>query len=106
MVALGLCCCAGLSRVSASGLLSCDASLALEPRLQGARASAVAAPGLGDCGTPASLLPGVRDLPGLSLCVLHWQAGSLLLSHQGSPLMLNLILGQLGTSGLGYIRIF
>ena len=78
MVALGLCCCAGLSRVSASGLLSCDASLALEPRLQGARAAGVAAPGLESAGSGVAVrgcssARGIVPGWGLNPCLLHWQ---------------------------------
>ena len=31
------------------------------------------------------LLQGIFLIQGLNLCLLHWQADSLLLSHQGSP---------------------
>ena len=75
----------------------------MEHRLQGVRllGSVIVAHRLSY--SPAcGIFPGQESNP----CILHWQAGFLLLSHQGSLLMLNLILGQLGTSGLGYIGIF
>ena len=65
----------------------------------GSRASAAVARGLCSCspqalehrlssyGTWAQLLHGTWDLPGQELdpCLLHWQADSSPLSHQGSP---------------------
>ena len=47
----------------------------------------------GSCSPPSnntgvgslSLLQGIFPTQGLNLCLLHWQAGSLPLSHQGSP---------------------
>ena len=46
----------------------------------------VAEHGLNSCGIWAQLLHGIQDIPrqGSKLCLLHWQADSLLLNHQGS----------------------
>ena len=51
---------------------------------------------LTNCGTRAQLLCCLWDLPGpgrLSPCLLHWQADSLPLNHQGSPATAFLNLG-------------
>ena len=95
---LGLCYCRGFSPVVASGgyfvvviheLLTAVASLA-EHGLQGAQASVAVAPGLWSTGSVAvgrgvscSVLCGIFPDQGSKLCLLHWQADSLPLSHQG-----------------------
>ena len=98
----------GLSLVVESGasspvavleLLPEEASLVAEQRLSGAWASGVAAGVLSSCGsraaehrlrscdTWAQLLRSMWDLPrqGSNPCILHRQADSSPLSHQGSP---------------------
>ena len=79
----------GYSLVALHSLLVVVASLV---RLQGTQPVLVVAPelestgsivavnGLG-CSTVCGIFPG----QGLNLCLLHWQADSLLLTHQGSP---------------------
>ena len=69
------------------GLLTAVAPLAVEHRLQGIWASVVAVCRLNSRGTWAALLHSMWDLPrlGIGLCLQHWQADSLSLSHQGSP---------------------
>ena len=61
-------------------LLIVVASLAAEHQLEGVPASVAVAHRL-------KLLQDKWDLlgPGLNSCLLHWQADSLPLSHQGSP---------------------
>ena len=97
---LGLRGCTGFSLVASGssslaavhGFLIVVASLAAEPRRQGARASVVAAPGLQStasivvlqelsCSTACGIFLGQASDP----CLLHRQADSLLLSHQGRP---------------------
>ena len=81
---LGLHCCVGFSLVPGAtlvamrGLLIAMVSLAAE--LWGERASIVVAHGLS-----CSLVCGIFPDQGSNLCLLHWQAVSLPLSHQGSP---------------------
>ena len=81
----------GYSLVVVCKLLIAVASLAGEHRLWGVRASVVAAPGLQSAGSTAvehgrSCSTGCGIFPdqGLHPCLLHWQADSLPLSHQGS----------------------
>ena len=80
-------------------ILPGEASLVAEQRLSGAWASGVAAGVLSSCGsraaehrlrscdTWAQLLRSMWDLPrqGSNPCILHRQADSSPLSHQGSP---------------------
>ena len=90
LVALGLHCCVralssceqGLLQVHCTGLLQW--LLVAERRLQGARALIIAAFRL-------YLLLGMWHLPdqGLNPCLLHWQADSYPLSHQGSLVMVS-----------------
>ena len=61
-------------------------------RVLGTWVSVVMADGLSSCGSWAlahklsySKACGILLDQGLNLCLLHWQADSLLLSHQGSP---------------------
>ena len=70
----------GCSLVAVCESLVAAAALVLEHGLQGAGASAVVAQGL-----PCSMACGRFLDQGLNLCLLHWEADSLLLSHQGSP---------------------
>ena len=71
------------------------ASVVVEHRLQGERASVVAAPGLWSTGSAVvhglrcSTACGIFPDQGLNPCLLHWQVDSLPLSHQGSPLFSN-----------------
>ena len=90
MYLLSLCCCVGFSQVVASrgysldavrGLLIAMVSLAAE--LWGERASIVVAHGLS-----CSLVCGIFPDQGSNLCLLHWQAVSLPLSHKGRPRIL------------------
>ena len=87
MAVLGLCFCArafsscgerGPLFIAVRGPLIATASLAAEHRLQTRR--------LSSCGSRARLLRGMWDLPRPGLePVLHWQADSQPLNHQGSP---------------------
>ena len=73
---LGLGCCAGVSLAVLCGLLSAEASLVAEHRLQGVQASVAVALGLHNCssqapehrlrscGARAQLLCSMQDLPG------------------------------------------
>ena len=102
LAVLGLCCCIGFSLVVASRgcslvtvqrLLSAVASLAAEPRFQGAQFQ------FSSCGSWSlehSSIVGVHGLScseacgifldqGSNPCLLHWQVDSLPLSHQGNP---------------------
>ena len=70
-------------------LLIVVTSLAVERRLQCARASADAAPGLQSTGSVVvvhrircSMACGIFLDQGTNLCLLHWQADSVPLSHQ------------------------
>ena len=92
MTALGLCCSAGVSPAAESGAYSLAAAHGclvvvslVELRLEGARASVVMAPGL-SCSAACGHFPDQRS----NSFLLHWQADSLLLSHQGSPMANNL----------------
>ena len=83
-----------------SWLLIAEASLVAEPGLEGTWASVVSVCGLSGCGSWApragsvavghgpccSVMQGIFPDQGLNLCLLHWQADSLPLSHQGSPI--------------------
>ena len=66
------------------------ASLVVEHRLQGERASVVVAPRLWSTGSAVvhglrcSMACGIFPDQGLNPCLLHWQADSLPLSHWGS----------------------
>ena len=101
LTVLGLHCCQGFSLVADSGgyslvavrrLLIAVASLVVEHRLQSMQAqqlwlqdsrgsgSEVVAHGR-SCSTACGIFPD----QGSNLCLLHWQADSLPLSHQGSP---------------------
>ena len=76
LAVLGLCCCTGFSLPAVRGLLKAAASFFMEYRLWDAQPSAVAAHRLrscgsqalehrlSNCGTWASLLCGIWDLPG------------------------------------------
>ena len=70
--------CSGFSCCAARTLGS-RASAAVAPRLQ-STGSAVAVQGL-SCSVACGILP----VQGSITCLLHWQADSLPLSHQGSP---------------------
>ena len=91
----------GFSLVVESGDYSLDAvhsllimvaSLDVQRGLESARASVVVAPGLSSTGSvvvvnglSCFLACGILPDQGSNSCLLHWQAGSLPLSHQGSP---------------------
>ena len=92
----------GYSLTAVSGLLLAVAYL-MEQRLQGTKSSVAATHGLSSCGSPAlehrlqsggtqaQLLTqacGIFLDQGSNPCLLHWQAESLPLNHQGSPLSL------------------
>ena len=79
------------SLLAVRGLLFAVASLA-EHRLQGTQASAVADSGLDGTGSVVvahrlgcSMACGIFLDQGLNPCLLHWQADSSPLSHQGGP---------------------
>ena len=104
MSVLGLHCCLGFSLavvnrgyflVAVHGLLIAVASPDAEHRLSGMGASVVGAPGLWSAGSivvthglSCSTASGIFPDRGLNPCLLHWQVGSLPLSHHGSPLQL------------------
>ena len=76
-------CCAGFSLVVVAALVA-------EHGLQSVRASVIAAPGLQSTGSiivvrglSCSMAYGIFLDQGLNPCLLHWQADSLPLSHQG-----------------------
>ena len=90
---LGLCCSAGFSLimesegyspVSVCRLLIAVAFLVAKHGLQSMQASVVVAHGL-SCSTACAIFPDQGSNP----CPLHWQADSLLLSHQGNPHLYN-----------------
>ena len=100
---LGLCCCAGslvavnrgCSLVEGRRHLTAVASPVDEQALSGAPASVIAAPGLESMssgavvhGLSCSAARGIFPDQGSNLCLLHWQADSLPLSHQGSPVFI------------------
>ena len=75
-------------------LLIAGASPVVEQGLQRAPALTVAAHGLQDAGSvvvanglSCCLACGIFPSQGLNPCLLHWQADSLPLNHQGSPLI-------------------
>ena len=98
---LGLCCCLGFSLVGTSRgyslvavlrLLITVASPVMEYGLSGIRASVVVACGLYSIGSIVVVYGlscfsacGIFWDQGSKLCLLHWQAYFLPLSHQGSP---------------------
>ena len=82
----------GLLFVAVQGLLTVMASLALQHRFSGALASVVAVSELQHTGSvvvahwiSCSVACGIFPGQGQNPCLLHWQADSILLSHQGSP---------------------
>ena len=82
----------GYSLVLVPELLTAVASLVAEYKRQGSRASVAGAPGLQGTGLKVeahglscSAARGIFLDQGLNSCILHWQADSLPLSHQGSP---------------------
>ena len=98
---LGLVCCTGFSLVATSGsysvaalgLLTVVASLISEHGLWGIWALAAAIPGLQSTGSivvahrlSCSMTCGIFPDQGSIPCLLHLQADSLPLSHQGSPM--------------------
>ena len=101
LAALGLCCCTGLppaagtggcSLAALCGPLTAAASLGAEHGLQATQPSVAAVPGLQITGSvvvapglSCSVAHGIFQNQGSKPCLLHWQAGSLPLSHQGSP---------------------
>ena len=98
---VGLCCCLGFSLVGTSrgyslvavlSLLITVASPVMEYGLSGMRASVVVACGLYSIGSIVVVYGlscfsacGIFWDQGSKLCLLHWQAYFLPLSHQGSP---------------------
>ena len=96
MAVMGLHCCTCFSLVAASGTFSLVAVhrlLVLQSIGSRARTSVVAVPGLKNTGSPV-VAQGLTccnacDIfldEGLNLCLLHWQTGSLPLSHQGNSI--------------------
>ena len=96
MAVLGLHCCLGFSLVLVNkgyslfvvcGLLIAEASLVMEHRLLGTRASVVVAPGLWSTGSivVAHRCSCIWDIPRSEIEPM--QVDSLPLSHQGSPWM-------------------
>ena len=90
---LGLRCCEGFSLVAVHRLLIDVASPVVEQGLQGAQDLVVVAPRLSSTGPvvvehwlSCSMACAIFPDQGSNLCLLHWQAGSLPLSHQGSSL--------------------
>jgi len=79
----------GNSLVVVCGLLIATASL-VELGLEGARASAAVAPSsvIVTRGFSCSMACGILPDQGSNLCLLHWQADSLPLSSQGSPMVI------------------
>ena len=91
LAVLGLCCCTGFSPAATSrgyslvavhGLLTAAASLIAEHGLQGTGSMAAALEL--SCSAAREILPD----QGSNLCLLHWQADSLRVSHQGGPIPL------------------
>ena len=90
----------GLLFLAMHGLLTAVASLVAEHGFYSTLASVVVACGLMSCGSPplehrlnscghglsCSLASGISLDQKSNPCLLHWQADSLPLSHQGSPL--------------------
>ena len=93
MAVLGLRCCAGFSLIMESGgyspvsvcrLLTAVASLVAELGLQSMQASVVVVHRL-SCSAACGIFPDQGSNP----CLLHWQADSLALRHQGDPHLYN-----------------
>ena len=91
LAVLGLGCCAGFLWLRPAGLLLTSAPF-VEHGLEGAQASAGAAPGLSSAGSvvaahglSCSETRAIFPDQGLNPRLLRWQAASLPLSHQGSP---------------------
>ena len=95
LTVLGLHCCTGFfsgySLAEVCGLLIVVASPVEEHRPQGMWASAAAVPGLQSTGSvvvvhalSCPVACGIFPDQGSNLCLPHWQADSLPLSHQGS----------------------
>ena len=76
---LGLRCFTGFSLSAVRGLLTAVTSLIATPRLESTRSVVVAH------GLSCSVASGILLRQGWKPCLLHWQADSLSLSHQGSP---------------------
>ena len=76
---LGLRCFTGFSLSAVRGLLTAVTSLIAAPRLESTRSVVVAH------GLSCSVASGILLHQGWKPCLLHWQADSLPLSHQGSP---------------------
>ena len=79
----------GYSLVAVRGLLIVVASVAAEDRLFGVQTSIVGAPRLQSTGSitvahglSCSMACGIFQTQGSNLCLLHWEAHSLPLSHQ------------------------
>ena len=72
----------GYSLVAVHGLLTAAASLIAEHGLQGTGSMAAALEL--SCSAAREILPD----QGSNLCLLHWQADSLRVSHQGGPIPL------------------
>ena len=100
LAVLGLCCCTGSSLIVVSGCCSLAAACGLllmaasllwsaSSRACGVSSCHSQAPEhrLSSCGSLAELLHSMWDLPdqGSKPCLLHWQADSYPLHHQGSP---------------------
>ena len=85
--AFSSCCELRLLFVPTCKFLFAVVSLVAEPRLLNARASVVAARSSSRCGTGLSCPEACGIFPdqGLNPCLLHQQADSLPLSHEGSP---------------------
>ena len=81
-VAAGLLCSCGERGLPSScgAQVSRRGGLSLRAQALRTRASAAAAPRLG-----CSVACGIFPHQGLNLCLLHWQADSLPVSHQGNP---------------------
>ena len=79
LAVLGLCCCLGFALVAESKVLIAVASLVSAPGLQGAGSVVVV------CRLSCSEACELFLDQGSNLCLWHWQADSLPLSHRGSP---------------------
>ena len=99
MAVLGLHCCLAGERgplfIAVHGLLIAVACLVAERGLQGTQASVVVAPRLYSGGSEVvahkfSCSGAFRIFldRGSNLCLLHWQADTLPLSHQGNPILI------------------
>ena len=92
LAVLGPCCCVGFSPVAVNGVLIAVASFVAEHGFKGAQVSVVVVLGLqSTCsivvvhGLSYFEACGIFPDQGLNPYLLHWQADSLPLSHQGSP---------------------